>query len=212
MWSPVSEDDPDSIEESPPTLPTPAPDGGDGWEDCATLAERIVRLVGGGAPRSSSDDASRPVSVDAAIDRALAEHPDVRRALRRRCGAARVRLDAERLKDLFVVIARDVLVTTPSEGAYARAIAVHTELDARGNVVVEIADVRRVWAEDAEEAIRSHLEDTEAWLASEETNARATDAATGIVLSTTTHLAFGRLARIEIPQAIPRGARGPDAP
>jgi hypothetical protein len=204
MWSPVSEDDPDSIEESRPTLPTPAPDGGDGWEDCTTLAERIVRLVGG--------DASRPVSVDAAIDRALAEHPDVRRALRRRCGAARVRLDAERLKDLFVVIARDVLVTTPHGGPYARAIAVHTELDARGNVVVEIADVRRVWAEDAEEAIRSHLEDTEAWLASEETNARATDAATGIVLSTTTHLAFGRLARIEIPQAIPRGARGPDAP
>jgi len=31
------------------------------------------------------------------------------------------------------------------------------------------------------------------------------------VLSTTTHPAFGRLARIEIPQAIPRGVRAPDA-
>jgi hypothetical protein len=200
MWSPISEDDSELEEDSRPTWPSSPPDelppssrGREGWEDCTTLAERLVRAVGG--------DTSAVVSVDVAIDHALAEHDDVRRAFRRRCGDARVRLDADRLKDLFVLLVRDVLVTTPQNGAYARAVAVHTEVDARGWVVIEIADVRRVWAEDAEDAIRSHLEDADAWLASEETNARATDAATGIVLCTTTHPSFGRLARIEIPRA-----------
>ena len=101
-----------------------------------------------------------------------------------------------------MALVREVLAKTRDTGAYARAIAIHTEVDERGNVVVEVADLRRVWIADAEEAARTHTEDAEAWLAADETNARATDAATGIVLSATTHPAFGRLARIEIPPGL----------
>ena len=190
MWeSNGARDDGIEDEDARPTWPSAPPDAAvsstrlrETWEDCATLAERMVRLVGG--------DASGTIEVDVAIDRALAECTDVRRVLRRRAPFARVRIDAARWRELFVALVREVLAKTRDTGAYARALAIHTEIDERGSVVVEVADLRRVWATDAE-----------AWLAADESNARATDAATGIVLSTTTHPAFGRLARIEIPPA-----------
>jgi hypothetical protein len=103
-------------------------------------------------------------------------------------------LDADRLKDLFVALVREVVATTRESGADARAIAVCSEIDERCGFVVEIADVRRVYGADADD-------DAEAWLSADESNARATDAATGIVLSTTRHAALGRIARVEIPAA-----------
>ena len=206
IWNLAAEDvfdRDDTDEQSRPTWPSdPPPDAAPQPAEGAptepnrlheaddTLGQRLVRLRGG--------DRMRAVSIDAALDRALAEMPTVRRVLRRRDHDARVAADPERLRDVVASMLAAVAMTMADAGPCAHALVTHTEVDRlRARVVVEVADLRRVWiGGDETPAVGADHRPADG-----EVHARASDAATGVVLSVATHPAFGRVARLEIPLA-----------
>ena len=141
------------------------------------LMTRMRRLRGG--------DRSRAVDVELAIDRAFAQEPRVQRVFRRRSAGALVAADATRLSELFAAIVSEV-ASAPMLGSCQRTIMAHAEVDARrAVVVVEVADLRRVWCETADET-ESH-------------SIAEADTCTGLAVSLSTHRSLGSVVRVELP-------------
>ena len=141
-----------------------------------------------------------PVLLEDIVERALLEATTVRRAVRQGMALATVCADGDRLQHVIASLVDDVVATTEGAGPYARSITLRTELVPTGKVIVEIADLRRMWTHPPERQWVGRADDGWEWLFRGQILARASDAQSGVTVRAATHFSLGRVVWLDIPR------------
>lgn len=141
-----------------------------------------------------------PVLLEDIVERALVEATSLRRAVRQGMALATVCADAHRLQHVLTAFVDDVVATTESAGPYARSITLRTEIIPTGKVIVEIADLRRMWTYPPEREAVSRADDGWEWLFRGQILSRASDATSGVTARAATHFSLGRVVWLDIPR------------